>query len=111
LQISNDSDVVAFAQEVAHAEVIELNFPAFTDGRAFSQAMQLRKRLNFQGGIRATGDVLIDQLLQMQRSGFTSAVLRQDQSLEHGKKLLEHYGAFYQGDVANEPAFKTGQFA
>jgi hypothetical protein len=31
------------------------------------------------GDIRATGDVLVDQLAQMQRSGFSSAVLRADQ--------------------------------
>ncbi len=111
LKIANDSDVAAQSAELAHAEVVELHFPAFTDGRAFSQAVQLRKRLGFKGDIRATGDVLIDQLVQMQRSGFTSAVLREDQSLEHGKKLLAHYKIFYQGDVANEPAFKTGQLA
>ena len=91
--------------------MIELHFPAFSDGRAFSQAMQLRKRLNFKGDIRATGDVLIDQLVQMQRSGFSSAVLRGDQSLEHGQKLLSHYKDFYQGDAVNLPAFSTEKFA
>jgi uncharacterized protein (DUF934 family) len=111
LKITNDSDVQALSQEIASAEVIELNFPAFTDGRAFSQAVQLRKRLKFQGDIRATGDVLIDQLVQMQRSGFSSAVLREDQSFEHGTKLLSHYQGFYQGDVAHLPAFATGKFA
>lgn len=109
LKITNDSDVQALSQEIASAEVIELNFPAFTDGRAFSQAMQLRKRLKFQGDIRATGDVLVDQLVQMQRSGFSSAVLREDQSLAHGQKLLAHYPAFYQGDAANLPAFAEGK--
>lgn len=111
LKIANDSDVATQSAELAHAEVVELHFPAFTDGRAFSQAVQLRKRLGFKGDIRATGDVLIDQLVQMQRSGFTSAVLREDQSLAHGKKLLAHYSDFYQGDVANQPAFAAGKLA
>ena len=71
----------------------------------------MRKRHGYKGDIRATGDVLIDQLVQMQRSGFTSAVLREDQSLEHGEKLLAHYRDFYQGDVANQPAFAVGKFA
>ena len=57
-------------------ERIELHFPKFTDGRAFSQAFLLRRRLGFKGDIRATGDVLIDQLVQMQRTGFSSAVLQ-----------------------------------
>jgi uncharacterized protein (DUF934 family) len=110
-QIANDGDVLSLEQQISSAEVIELNFPAFSDGRAFSQAVQLRKRLKFKGDIRATGDVLIDQLVQMQRSGFTSAVLREDQSAEHAAKLLSHYKDFYQGDVANQPAFLTGKLA
>jgi uncharacterized protein (DUF934 family) len=111
LKISNDIDVTSQAQALSSAEVVELHFPAFSDGRAFSQAVQLRKRLGFKGDIRATGDVLIDQLVQMQRSGFTSAVLREDQSAEHAAKLLTHYKDFYQGDVANQPAFLTGKLA
>jgi uncharacterized protein (DUF934 family) len=111
LKISNDSDVASQAQALSSAEVVELHFPAFSDGRAFSQAVQLRKRLGFKGDIRATGDVLIDQLVQMQRSGFTSAVLREDQSAEHAAKLLTHYKDFYQGDVANKAAFSAGKLA
>ena len=85
---------------------IDLQFPKFTDGRAYSQAFLLRRRLRFAGELRATGDVLIDQLAQMQRSGFSQAVLRNDQSLDHGRKLLAHYPAFYQGDaVHTQPHF------
>jgi uncharacterized protein (DUF934 family) len=111
LKISNDSAVADQAEQIAQASVIELNFPVFSDGRAFSQAVQLRKRLGFRGDIRATGDVLIDQLLQMQRSGFSSAVLRADKSAEHGRKLLAHYADFYQGDVQRAPAFVRGILA
>lgn len=111
LEIANDSDVAAHGDELSNAEVVELHFPAFSDGRAFSQAIQLRKRLGFKGDIRATGDVLVDQLVQMQRSGFSSAVLREDQSAEHAAKLLVHYKDFYQGDVAHQPAFASGKLA
>jgi uncharacterized protein (DUF934 family) len=41
---------------------VELHFPKFTDGRAYSQAFLLRRRLGFSGEIRAIGDVLVDQL-------------------------------------------------
>ena len=92
--------------DLSGVTVIELHFPRFNDGRAFSQAFLLRRRLGFTGQIRATGDVLIDQLLQMQRSGFTQAVLRADQNLAHGQALLAHYPAFYQGDaVRTAPHF------
>ncbi|MBW0172183.1 MAG: DUF934 domain-containing protein [Hydrogenophaga sp.] len=104
LSITNDAD--PRDADLGGIQVIELHFPKFSDGRAFSQAFLLRRRLGFSGQIRATGDVLIDQLLQMQRSGFSQAVLRADQNLEHGQSLLDHYPAFYQGDaVRTAPHF------
>lgn len=102
LALANDGDAQALPLEGLAR--IDLNFPKFTDGRAFSQAFVLRRR-GFQGDIRAQGDVLIDQLMQMQRSGFSSALLRADQNAEHGKKLLSQYSAFYQGDTVNKPLF------
>lgn len=78
---------------------IDLHFPKFTDGRAFSQAFLLRRRLGFAGEIRATGDVLVDQLIQMARSGFDSAVLRADQDAAVGQRQLARFAAFYQGDA------------
>ena len=85
---------------------IDLHFPKFTDGRAYSQAFLLRRRLGFVGEIRATGDVLIDQLVQMQRSGFDSAELRADQDPAFAESQFARFGAFYQGDaVTAQPAF------
>ena len=88
---------------LAGVESIELEFPKFTDGRAFSQAFLLSRRLGFKGEIVATGDVLIDQLAQMQRSGFTTAVLRDDQPLDVAQRVLAAYPGFdvgaYQGDA------------
>ncbi|MCU0927122.1 MAG: DUF934 domain-containing protein [Hydrogenophaga sp.] len=101
IRLANDADPRAVSLE--GIRVVELHFPRFADGRAFSQAFLLRRRLGFDGEIRATGDVLVDQLQQMQRSGFTQAVLRADQSVEHGQQLLSHYPAFYQGDAV-QPA-------
>ena len=86
-------------------ESIELDFPKFTDGRAFSQAFLLSRRLGFKGEIVATGDVLIDQLAQMQRSGFTTAVLRADQPLDVARRVLAAYPGYdvgaYQGDAVH----------
>ena len=104
LIVANDVDAHTLAFD--NVQRIDLNFPKFTDGRAFSQAFVLRRR-GFTGDIRAHGDVLIDQLLQMQRSGFSSAVLRADQDAAHGQQLLGHYKGFYQGDAVHaDPHFK-----
>ena len=99
LTLANDTDPRETSLGGFHT--VQLQFPTFTDGRAFSQAFLLRRRLGFSGHIRAVGDVLIDQLQQMQRSGFTQAVLRADQSIELGQKLLAQYEAFYQGDAVH----------
>ena len=104
LTLTNDADPLQ--QSLQDVQTIELHFPKFTDGRAFSQALMLRRRCGFAGDIRATGDVLIDQLSQMQRCGFSSAVLRADQDLAKGQQLLAHFSAFYQGDVTQpQPLF------
>ena len=105
--LANDVDPRSVA--LGGVERIDLHFPKFSDGRAFSQAFLLRRRLGFRGEIRATGDVLVDQLVQMQRSGFDSAVLRADQDLTTVQRQFDRYNAFYQGDaVSTAPLFARG---
>lgn len=80
---------------------IDLQFPKFTDGRAYSQAFLLRRRLGFAGELRATGDVLIDQLVQMQRTGFDVAVLREGVDASATRRQFERYAGFYQGSAVD----------
>lgn len=101
MQIANDADLAALAAEGAFngVDLIELQFPKFTDGRAFSQAVLLRRRHGFAGDLRATGDVLIDQLVQMARSGFTSAVLAEGVDASAAQRQFDRFADFYQGDA------------
>ena len=101
LKLANDADLAALAAEGAFegVERIELDFPKFTDGRAFSQARLLRGRLKFAGELRATGDVLIDQLVQMARCGFDVAVLREGLDMADAQRQFDRFKGFYQGDV------------
>ncbi len=106
--LANDADPLALSLDGVTR--IDLHFPKFTDGRAYSQAFLLRRRRGFAGEIRATGDVLVDQLAQMARSGFDVAVLRADQPLERAQHALATYPGFavnaYQGDaVQTAPHF------
>jgi uncharacterized protein (DUF934 family) len=100
LVIANDLNPLD--SDLAGIKSIVLNFPKFTDGRAFTQAVMLRKRAGFTGEIRATGDVLVDQLQQMARSGFDVAELRADQDLAAGQRQLDRYAEFYQADVVQK---------
>ncbi|WP_332776642.1 DUF934 domain-containing protein [Polaromonas sp.] len=103
IELANDADPRELSLEGVTR--IDLNFPKFTDGRAFSQAFLLSRRLGFKGEIRATGDVLVDQLAQMERSGFCSAVLRADQDLGLAQRVLGSYPGYgvgkYQGDAVD----------
>ena len=104
------NDVNALEVNLDGITQIDLHFPNFTDGRAFSQAYLLRRRLKFAGDIRATGDVLIDQLVQMQRTGFTSAVLREGVDAADAQRQFERFGGYYQADaVHTKPHFAEEQ--
>ena len=50
-------------------DLVEVNFPAFGDGRGYSSARILREA-GYDGELRAVGDVLVDQLAYMRRCGF-----------------------------------------
>ncbi len=104
IELANDADPRTLALDgVAR---IDLHFPKFSDGRAYSQAFLLRRRLGFKGEIRATGDVLVDQIVQMQRTGFDSAVLRADQDLDAVQRQFDRFDTYYQGDaVTAAPRF------
>lgn len=65
-------DVRALAPILDKVSIIFLTFPAFSDGRAFSQAMLLKDRLAYKGELRAVGNVLLDQVPLMLRTGFES---------------------------------------
>ena len=103
ISIANDADPREVSQE--GVKRIDLHFPKFTDGRAYSQAFLLRRRLGFQGEIRATGDVLIDQLVSMSRTGFDVAVLREGLDASAAQRQFDRFPAFYQGSAVDTQPF------
>lgn len=105
LSLANDLDPRAL--DLTGVTRIDLVFPKFTDGRAYSQAFMLRRRLGFAGELRATGDVLIDQLVQMQRTGFDVAVLKEGVDASAAQRQFERFAGFYQGSAVET----TPQFA
>lgn len=111
VKLANDADPFAWHEVITGAQRVELHFPQFTDGRAYSQAWLIRRRLRFTGDLRATGDVLADQLVQMARTGFSSAVLKEGTDPVDARRQLERFRAFYQGDAVSGTPFsrKDGQ--
>jgi uncharacterized protein (DUF934 family) len=71
-------------------------FPNFRDGRAYSQARLLRERHQFRGELRATGQVLRDQLLFLQRAGFDAFEVTKDADAAAFAEAVQRYSVFYQ---------------
>lgn len=94
--VPNTADIEAVYPEIADRPLIALQFPAFIDGRALSQAVVLRKRLGFRGELRAVGDVIRDLVFWLGRCGFDSIVPRKDQSLEACRAALDEFTVAYQ---------------
>ena len=70
LRLEPGAKIEEIAGDIARFALIELPFPKFGDGRAFSIALMLRERYGFKGELRAVGEVLIDQIQPMMRCGF-----------------------------------------
>ena len=77
IRLHSDQSPEAIADDVRRFELIALEFPKFRDGRAYSYARLLRERYGFKGELRAVGDVLMEQLFFMVRTGFDAFDLRQ----------------------------------
>ena len=99
--VPNDSDIEALSVDLAKLSALILQFPKWTDGRAYSQARLLRSRYRYKGQIRASGEVLADMLPLLERTGFDAVQLRSDQSVETARRALDFFAGHYQGDVAN----------
>ncbi len=77
-----DDDPESLISIVHTLPIIAVHFPVFTDGRGYSHGKILRDRLRYRGELRATGDVLRDQMYFLSRCGFSSFALRADQNPE-----------------------------
>ena len=97
--VPNDVEIEDLTNDLSRLSLIALQFPKWTDGRAYSQAHLLRSRLRFEADIRATDQVLVDMMLPLQRTGFTCVVLRADQSRDSAERALTFFAGNYQGDV------------
>src|SRR5262245_13179497 len=70
LRLKSDQPPSLVAGDVERFDVIALEFPKFTNGRAYSSARLLRERYGFRGELRAVGDALRGPLACMRRCGF-----------------------------------------
>ncbi|MCO5125358.1 MAG: DUF934 domain-containing protein [Rhizobacter sp.] len=106
VQFANDLDVEVLEVDLPRLALVALEFPKWTDGRAYSQARLLRSRLRYAGEVRATGEVLVDMLPLLARTGFDAVALRADQRQDAAERALGYFGGHYQGDMLDaQPLF------
>jgi uncharacterized protein (DUF934 family) len=96
---ASDELADAVKDDLAQFAVVAVDFPKFTDGRGYSIAYNLRRRLGYAGELRAIGDVLRDQLFQMYRCGFDAYATRQDRNIHDALKGLSVFSETYQASV------------
>ena len=96
LVLDNTEDVTKLGPRLEGIELIVLQFPKFTDGRAYTQARLLRERLGYTGELRAAGQVYIDQISFMLRCGFDSFASAQKGFAEALAKARSLFSVVYQ---------------
>lgn len=94
--------VEEIAADLPHLACVALHFPGPGEGRPYSAARLLRGRYGYRGEIRAVGDVLIDQVHFLKRSGFEVLALRADQDVQAALAALKTFSVHYQPG-ADEP--------
>ena len=87
------------AADLEHIQLIELDFPAFADGRLFSHAWLLRSRYNYQGEIRATGHYMPDQAYYLSRVGVNAFNTEKTELLPVVLSHLNDFTVNYQSSI------------
>lgn len=82
VKILAGEDISSIADDLHRLSLVALDFPAYTDGRSFSKAQVLREEYGYQHEIRATGDILTDQISILHRCGFDTLEVTDSNTLE-----------------------------
>lgn len=103
VRIEPGDDARILLPHLGRLSLVEVNFPAYTDGRGYSAARILREH-GYAGELRAVGDVLLDQLSHMHRCGFDSFAPNQAIDRAAADKALATWPEVYQKTVDGRAA-------
>ncbi len=96
VEVATDTELDQLTSFIDRLGLISIRFDSFKDGRGFSLARRLRERGQFAGELRATGDILPDQIHFFVRVGFSTFELPSDISAERVTDALHRYTVWYQ---------------
>ena len=103
IRLHSDQAPELIAADLEHFEVVALEFPKFRDGRAYSYARLLRERYGFKGELRAVGEVLLEQLFFMLRTGFDAFEIESKDPLGDYRTALGDFSVWYQPAADGRP--------
>ena len=95
VRIEPGDDARDLLPRLEQLKLVEVNFPAYTDGRGFSSARILREA-GYKGELRAVGDVLVDRISAMRRCGFDSFAPDQPLNEADAKAAFDLWPEVYQ---------------
>jgi uncharacterized protein (DUF934 family) len=96
VRLRSDQSPELIAADLKHFALVALEFPKFRDGRAYSYARLLRERYGYDGELRAVGDVLLEQVFFMLRTGFDAFDIQGDDPLGAYRTALGDFSVWYQ---------------
>ena len=96
IKLRSDQSPDLIGDGLQQIAVIALDFPAFRDGRAYSYARLLREKYGFKGELRAVGDVLLEQLHFMLRTGIDAFELNSDDPARDFEIASRDFSVWYQ---------------
>jgi uncharacterized protein (DUF934 family) len=103
IRLHSDQPPELIAPDLQHFAVVALEFPKFRDGRAYSYARLLRERYRFEGELRAVGEVLLEQLFFMLRTGFDAFEIVSPDPLKDYRTALSDFSVWYQPAADDRP--------
>jgi uncharacterized protein (DUF934 family) len=105
VMLEPDSRLDEIVPHLGRLKRITIRFPKFNDGRGYSLAARLRLHHGYKGVLRATGDVLIDQVQYFFRQGFDELLISHEPTLKRLKASPEPlHHLFGQADVRGTEA-------
>ena len=96
IQINSDESLDEITEDLQYFSLIQFNFLTFRDGRPFSIAKILRKKLNFEKEIRASGHILPDQYIFLIRCGFDTVEIEEKSMNVWTRFFKMDEGLYYQ---------------
>jgi uncharacterized protein (DUF934 family) len=103
VRLAGDADLADDYQALTGATRILIDFPAFTDGRAFSHARKLRS-LGYGGELLAAGDVLADQWVYLKRCGFSGLACAE--ACQRATTLPDFSDGYQAHSLQSQPLFR-----